>query len=246
MPYAFRDCEVCTQTFRPRFRESRCPTCRRIGEADPVGNYKDYIAFSTDLPQAETHILAPPLKQAVFDLETFSLDRGWGVLMVGCILVHGEGEPKWYEYDLTQSTKWPDTRSDDSELAASIIKVLSDCHVAYAHNGANYDIKWLNTLALKYSLPPLNIKLIDPVLVARKKYRIGNNSLASMAAFLQIPEEKMPLPPDVWRYALMDNDKACWDLLRARCKSDVRLLNHVASRVTKDVGMVTYDGSAWK
>lgn len=243
MPYAFRECQVCVNPFRPRAAETRCATCRRLGLTEPSGGYESYV-IGSPLPQAETHYLAPPLKQAVFDLETFSLDRGWGVLMVGCILVHSEGQT-WYEYDLTQSSKWPKVRSDDSELATSILKILSDCDIAYAHNGLNFDIKWLNTIALRYNLPTLNIKLIDPVQVARRKYRIGNNSLASMSAFLGLPESKMPLSADVWRHALMDNDAASWDLLRARCRSDVSLLNQVASRVTKDVGMIDYQGS-WR
>lgn len=251
MPYAKRECEVCTREFKPPHRAkgtqpNRCAECRDLGSLESGSSYAGYRG-GRDLPQAETHTLSPPLKQAVFDLETFSLDRAWGVLMVGCILVHGEGEkPRWYEFDLTQSTTWPDKRSEDGELAAKIIKVLSDCHVAYAHNGRDFDLRWLNSLALKYNLPPLGIKLIDPVQIARRKYRIGSNSLSSLASFLDLPEEKLPVPPDTWRFALFNNDKAAWKTLRDRCRSDVRLLNMVASRVTRDVGMIDQNGSAWR
>lgn len=250
MPYTKRECEVCTRMFKPPHRKTgevttRCRECLDLGHADTSSSYKGYKGDG-QLPKAETHSLVPPLKQAVFDLETFSLDRGWGVLMVGSILVYGDGAPKWHTFDLTQSSTWPDRRSEDGELAAKIIKVLSDCHVAYAHNGANYDVPWLNSIALKYNLPPLNIKLIDPVQVARKKYRIGSNSLGSLANFLELDEEKMPVPPDTWRFALFNNDKKAWAILRERCQSDVRLLSKVAAKVTRDVGMVDYSGSAWR
>jgi hypothetical protein len=251
MPYAKKECEVCTREFKPPHRKfgeatKRCRSCIDLAEGETSVSYKGYKG-GPKLPKVETHTLAPPLKQAVFDLETFSLDRGWGVLMVGSILVHGDGPtPKMYTFDLTQSSTWPNIRSEDGELAAKIIKVLSDCDIAYAHNGANYDLPWLNSIALKYGLPPLKIKLIDPVQVARRKYRIGSNSLGSLANFLNIPETKMPVPPDTWRFALFNNDKAAWATLRERCESDVRVLNLVAGKVTKDVGMVDYSGSAWR
>lgn len=250
MPYAKRECTVCTKLFSPPHRKlgeqpTRCPECRNLAEADQVNLYRDYKGGPL-LPKAETHSLAPPLKQAVFDLETFSLDRGWGVLMVGCILVHGGPKPELHTFDLTQTSTWPGVRSEDGELAAKIIKVLADCHVAFAHNGARYDQPWLNSIALKYGMPPLQIKLIDPVQVARRKYRIGSNSLSNLASFLGIEEQKMPLPAEVWRTALFNNDQASWELLRQRCESDVRLLNQVASRVVRDVGMIDYQGSAWR
>jgi hypothetical protein len=238
-----RDCAVCARPFLTRLGETWCAACKKLAETEENTAF-DNFEPGGPLPQVKTHHLAPPLKQAVFDLETFSLDRGWGVLMVGSILVHGDGpEPKMYTFDLTESPKWPDIRSDDSDLAARIMQILSKCHVLYAHNGARYDIPWLNSLALKYKLPRLNCKLIDPVQVARQKYRIGSNSLGAVANFLNLSENKMPVPPDVWRTALFDNNQDSWKTLRERCESDVRLLNMVAAEVTLDVGMIDRIGS---
>lgn len=235
LPFALKQCEVCTAGFNSRDGEKRCSSCRKLAQTN------------TKAPVVEEHYLAPPLKQAVFDLETWGLDRGWGVLMVAVIMVHGEGkEPVWHEFDLTQSSGWPDKRSDDSEIAAKVIEVLSGCHVAYAHNGKDFDMRYLNSIALKYGLPRLRMKLIDPVQVARRQYRIGSNALGSLANFLGLQESKMPVPPDTWRFALMDNDKESWDTLRERCRSDVRLLNQVAAKVTLDVGLIDQQGSGWR
>lgn len=232
-----RDCEVCSNQFQAKPNVTRCPSCTKLAR----------VARGDDDLPPKPHFLAPPLRQVVFDLETFALDRGWGVLMMGCLMVHGEGpDPKLYEFDLTQTKGWPNKRSDDREVAANILDVLRGCHVAYAHNGRWFDIPWLNSIALKYNLPTLNIKLVDPVQVARRKYRIGNNSLAAIAEFLGLEESKMQLGPDIWRFALMDNDPEAWRQLRERCRSDVRLLNEVAARVTRDVGMLDYQGSAYR
>lgn len=234
-PYARKDCEVCVKAFQSKDGEKRCPECRRLAQTNRLE------------PVVEDHYLASPLRQAVFDLETFALDRGWGVVLMAVILVHGDGpEPKWYEFDITQTSKWPEVRSDDSELYAKIYDVLKDCHVLYAHNGAWFDIPYLNSVALKYNLPRLKAKLIDPVQIARRKYRIGSNSLSNVADFLGLPESKMHVGPDIWKNALLDNDPECWRVLRERCKSDVRLLNMVSGRVTSDVGMIDYGGSAYR
>jgi hypothetical protein len=239
-----KTCEICPSVFWAKPGETRCPACRKLADTQPN---TDYSAFTPGgpLPKATTHRLASPLKQAVFDLETFSLDRGWGVLMVGSILVHGDGpDAKLYTFDLTESPKWPDVRSDDSDLAARILQVLSTCQILYAHNGLRYDVPWLNSLALKYGMPRLNAKLIDPVQVARNKYRIGSNSLSALSSFLGLEESKMPVPPEVWRTALFDNNAESWKILRERCESDVRILNQVAGMVSLDVGMIDRFGSA--
>ena len=167
--------------------------------------------------------------------------------MVGSILVFGDGEPRSFTFDLRETESWKKgVRSNDSELCAKILRVLSDCHILIAHNGKWFDIPYLNSVALKYGMPRINAKLVDPVQVARQKYRIGSNSLASLAAFLELPEEKMPVGPDIWRTALFDGNEASWQTLRERCESDVRLLSMVAGKVMGDVGMIDNKGSAFR
>ena len=170
-------------------------------------------------------------------------------MLASCIMVHGGGDPVFHQFDQTMSPNWPEKRSDDSWLAAQTLKVLDQCHVLYAHNGENFDIRWLRTLALKYHLPFNEKKLIDPARIGWAKYRVGRNSLSALADFL-FPDDpeirKMPVPMDIWRFAILDNDQEAWKILRERCKSDVKVLNAVAGRVTKDVGMIDTRGSAFR
>jgi hypothetical protein len=245
---ARRACEVCTSAFVVPEKDAdqlRCASCRRISSRPPAENPFSGYEGGPELPREDTHSLAPPLKQAVFDLETWGLDRGWGVTMVGSILTFGAGPPQMHTFDLRSSSTWPHKRSDDAELGAKILKVLADADVVYAHNGARFDIPWLASVSLKYGLPPLGSKkLIDPVQVARKAYRIGRNSLAALADFLGLEEQKMPVSIQTWRAALLDNDTEAWETLRQRCESDVRVLANVAGKVTRDVGLIDFAGSA--
>lgn len=221
--------------------ETHCPECRRV--------IKD-ATLHLDSP-SEGPLLhegpGAPLRQIVFDLETWGLDRGWGVTLVASFLIHGGPEgPKRITLRHRDSAAWKSgKRSNDKEIAEEVYRILGNGGIAYAHNGDRFDIPWLRTVGLKYGLQMPRIKLIDPCQIAWKRYRLGRNSLEAVSQFLGLEQSKLHISPDVWRGALMDDDEACWDLLRKRCESDVDLLNAVAGRVTGDVNMVDFSGS-WR
>lgn len=254
MSYRPRFCEICHTSFTPPHRATLlstsdnhkrlCAACRRATldaiESNPAPN-----------DVATEHTTSAPMKQVVFDLETWGLDRGWGVTMVASFLIHGYAAgTKKVTLTLRDYAPWKEgRRSDDSEMAVAIFDVLKGCHIAYAHNGERFDVRWLRTLALKYKLEMPRIKLVDPCMIAWRKYLLGRNSLEAVSDFLGLKDEKgkekLHISPDVWRHALMDDRDDAWASLVERCESDVDLLNEVAARVTGDVGMVDYTGS-WR
>jgi DNA polymerase III epsilon subunit-like protein len=256
-----RTCAKCFKKFEPKdSSQVEHQECSGNGE---LPKYYQSFKKTRVLPSVTDLVLpaAAPMKQAVFDLETWGLDRTWGVVMQGTILVHGNDplaqgkdcedadqahRPTLYEFSLRDYPSWPEKRSDDSYLVADILSVLEDCQILYAHNGNKFDIPYLNASALKYGMPPLIRKLVDPVQVARNKFRLGSNALAAIGSFLGVQEEKLNIPADVWKTALLDNNPESWELLKARCLSDVLLLNEVARRVAPFVGMVDYRGSAYR
>ncbi len=170
--------------------------------------------------------------------------------MIASFLIHGgENGPVKRTLRLCDYPSWRrGQRSDDRSLVEEVFALLRPCHIAYAHNGERFDVRWLRTVALKYGLDMPRLKLIDPCMIAWKKYLLGRNSLEAVADFLGLEEkgkEKMHISPDVWRHALMDDDEGAWGLLAERCESDVDLLNEIASHVTGDVGLVDFQGS-WR
>ena len=247
MSYARRTCVVCHNEFAPPHRSSfldtdgnsktHCAGCRRVVKAAVEGE------TSSELPVLHS---AAPLRQVVFDLETLGLDRGWGVTMVASFLFHGDGPSTKRTITLREFPAWKaGRRSDDREMVEEVFRLLKGNHIAYAHNGEYFDIRWLRTVALKYGLDMPKLKLIDPAAIGRQKYLLGRNSLEAMADFLELPQQKYHIPPQVWRAALLNDDDGAWRELVVRCESDVDILNAVASAVTKDVGMVDYQGS-WR
>lgn len=259
MPRPKRECAIDGKKFQPR-AEARfhlhpepvskdcpwcqlCPECRGLKEiAATAPAARAQLDFT--VPPEERLDMTAPMRQCVFDLETWGLDRGWGVTLVGSMLVHGGPEgPEWFNFDAREQSTWPDRRSQDKELVEKVIGVLQTCDIAYAHNGEFFDIRWLRTVALKYNLRFPTIKLVDPARIAWNKYRLGRNSLEAVADFLELPYSKMHIPNEVWRRALLDNSQPDFETLRERCKSDVQLLNAVASHVVKDVGLIDTKGS---
>lgn len=251
LSFQAKPCQACSKMFTPPRNpgmlstdgnEARlCAECRRV--------VKDATLHLDSPPEGPVlhNGLGAPMRQVVFDLETWGLDRGWGVTLVASFLIHGGPEgPKRITIKHRDSSAWKaGKRSNDKELAEECFAILSKCHIAYAHNGDRFDIPWLRTVALKYGLSMPRIKLVDPCQIAWKRYRLGRNSLEVVADFLQLKQSKLHISTEVWRGALMDDEDECWDLLHKRCVSDVDLLNEVASAVTGDVGLVDFQGS-WR
>lgn len=250
--YQSKPCRVCAQAFTPPRsagalstddnHTTLCPSCRRAVKDANLGN-----ELPSEGPVLHNGLSAAPMRQIVFDLETWGLDRGWGVTLVASFLIHGGPEgPKRITLKHRDTAAWKaGKRSDDHEMAEEVFRILGNGAIAYAHNGDRFDVPWLRTVALKYGLQMPRLKLVDPCQIAWKKYRLGRNSLEAVANFLQLKQSKLHLSPETWREALMDDDDAAWDLLVERCISDVDLLNAVAGRVTGDVGMIDFQGS-WR
>lgn len=251
MPYAKRNCTVCGNFFKPPHRAShgdyqamhRCNECRGL-DTEPVGNGEPLPAPEV-IDASKGSDLLPPLVQGVFDLETYTLDRNWGVLLVGSILIHRGGPPEITTYTLRESSGWPHRRGDDGELAEKVAKKLDECHLLIAHNGSRFDIPWMRTLALKHNFAWREKKLVDPCAVAWKRYKLSNNSLQTVANFLGLGQ-KMPLAESVWRDAILNDDSTAWELLKTRCESDVTILNAIAAKVIGSVNTIDFAGSAWR
>ena len=222
-------------------RNGRHKKCRDLPDWEPPGAEASRDVKDMGFPEA------PPFSQAVFDLETFALDRSWGVLLMGTVLVHGQGKPRMHTFSIRDSATWKEgKRGDDMEVFAKLYYCLEPCAIWYAHNGKWFDVRWMNALCLKYGFAPLNRKLVDPVQIAKKNFALGSNALASQLDFIGAQEQKMPLGPSVWRGALLNDEDAAWDLLAKRNRSDVVALNELAIKVAPFVGMVDFAGSAWR
>jgi hypothetical protein len=81
-----------------------------------------------------------------------------------------------------QYSTWARRRSLDRFLVQDICAELLKYDIWCAHNGRYFDVPFLRTRLARWQLPPLPTrKLIDPLLLARNKFRMSYNSLESLA-----------------------------------------------------------------
>ena len=120
------------------------------------------------------------------------------------------------------------------------MKELDDYDILVAHNGQYFDKAWLNAACLQYGIDPKIRfkKFIDPVMIARRHLRLGRNSLAAVADYLNVPVTKTPLELRLWQQAALDGDIKSLNKIVTHCVRDVQVLEccyDYARKLVKDV-----------
>ena len=125
-------------------------------------------------------------------------------------------------------TKQP---KSDIMIAKSIWPLMDEADIVIAHNGDNFDIKWLNTIFLKNQLKPVSgFKSIDTCKVARSHFRLGSNKLEEMAKLLGIGQKLEHEGFPLW-IKCMRGDKLAWKKMEQYNKHDIKLLEAVYLKV---------------
>lgn len=138
---------------------------------------------------------------------------------------------------------WGIKRSDDRDLVQAIIRELGRYDILCAHNGVRFDLPFLRTRAARWGLHPVpSLKIIDPVLIARRNLRMSWNSLERLADFLGC-NTKTPVDGAVWQRASLDGDREALDQIVAHCIEDVKMLEHIVQAVKGYVPAVNTKGS---
>lgn len=193
----------------------------------------------------ERRIPRNPLRTCVFDIEATALDASFGRVLCCAIQSYDPPEMKVFRADDYESWR-RGLRADDSEIVRDILNYLQSFDIWYAHNGVNYDVPFLRTKAVIHGLPPVEArKVIDPVLLARKRFRFHSNSLDSIASVIGTEFKKSVVAPEAWRRAVGDGDKDSMDYIVDHCVKDVAVLEEVAHKLQGYVQAIDQYGS-WR
>ena len=160
-----------------------------------------------------------------FDLETTNLSADFGVILCG-VVKPANGKPRIFRADHL-NPNWSRNRSNDRAVVKAIVAELEKYDIWVAHNGARFDVCYLRTRLLRWSMPPLSPKkLIDPVLLARNKLRMSYNGLAAVANHLRC-NSKTEVKPGAWLQAALDGDRQAMNYIVRHCVEDVLVLEKV-------------------
>lgn len=146
---------------------------------------------------------------------------------VVCVCWQWLGEKKVYSVSLLDDPKrFAKDIHDDTHVLEVFHKVLSEADVIVAHNGDNFDYRYLKTRMLKHglsALPP--VTSIDTYKVAKQQFMFNSNKLDYLGKFLGLGGKKST-PKGLWLEVLAGSQKAIQTMVDYN-KRDVTLLRDV-------------------
>jgi uncharacterized protein YprB with RNaseH-like and TPR domain len=170
----------------------------------------------------------------ILDLETTDLAADRGVIL--CASWESSTEPGKVrtirQDDPKINPDWDTRRSNDREIVKYLNGLVRDHDIVVAHNGSRFDLPFLRTRAMRWRLAPLkDVKNVDPLSIAWRKFRLRSNSLGAVADHLGIEDKKTPLDLSVWAAAMLDGCKKSMNKIVAHCEADIKVLSAVLPHV---------------
>jgi len=134
---------------------------------------------------------------------------------------------KWEGQKTVHAIKWDENQCDKS-LLEELMVVIEQADEVVAHNGDNFDEKWLRTRCLKHSVDcPPKLNSLDTLKKARTHFRFNSNRLDYIGKFL-FGEGKLDTGGfGLWKSILLDNCEKSMAKMIRYCKKDVELLEDV-------------------
>jgi DNA polymerase elongation subunit (family B) len=181
-------------------------------------------------------------KRLFFDLETsfnigFFWRSGWGITIPPENIIHERkvicASYKWEYEDEVHTLVW-DENQDDKKLLKAFIKILNKADEIVAHNGDNFDIKWLRTRCLYYNLPMFpKYQSIDTLKQSRSLFNFNSNKLDYIAKFLGVGSKTEHEGIDLWKKIIFDKDPDALKRMIAYCENDVVILQKVFNKLNR-------------
>lgn len=183
----------------------------------------------------------------ILDLETTDLAADRGVILCASYESSNEiGKVRTIRQDDPDiNPDWETKRGNDRELTKQVAGLVRDHDVIVAHNGTRFDLPFLRTRCLRWRLaPPKDVKIVDPLQIAWRKFRLRSNALGAVADYLGIEDKKTPLDLSVWADAMLNGSKRAMNLIVSHCEADVKVLSAVLPHVKQFVRILDDRGSA--
>lgn len=119
---------------------------------------------------------------------------------------------------------------NDRHVVETLYKVMHEADVIVAHNGDQFDTRYLRTRALFHSMPPLPpITSVDTYKVAKSMFMFNANRLNYVGGLLGVGQKKHTTA-GLWMRVLKGEKKAIKEMV-AYNKQDVLLLERVYNKL---------------
>ena len=119
----------------------------------------------------------------------------------------------------------------DELLVLELWALFNNSDVIVAYNGRGFDVKEIQARFLMYGLPPTSpVKVIDPLLIVKDKFRLPFKSLKYVAEFLGVTQKLENSGNDLWKKATMGDEEALQEMLDYN-KGDIVTLREVYKKL---------------
>lgn len=189
---------------------------------------------------------SPTARIIAWDIETTSLNASFGVMLAFGYKDLRESKPK--VLSLMDYARFKRNPIDDRDLVRDAAKVLASADVWVTHYGKRFDVPFVRTRMLRHGMTPVApTPHVDTWEIARKHLKFSSNRLASIQQFLELPNSKTALTPQVWARAGVGH-KPSLRYIVEHCKQDVLVLEQAYLLLRPllashpNVGLLTADG----
>lgn len=120
---------------------------------------------------------------------------------------------------------------DDLPVVVALWELFNEADAVIAHNAKAFDFPMLQARVLYHGLPPLpHVKVLDTLVMAKKNFRMPNNKLDSIAAYLGLDRKGDAGGMETW-LAYMAGDPEAVETMHEYCIQDVNVLEQVYLRL---------------
>jgi len=150
----------------------------------------------------------------VYDIETTDFKADFGHMLMWAAK---DIDSDYVYYDRIDDNEdygeTPESMMDDSHIVRSLIDFLTGADIQVGHYASGFDLKFMNTRAIKHDIPPLQpIPMIDTWRVLKDNLALRSNSLKNGAEFFGGPQ-KGGLSKSQWALAIHGHKTTLNDML---------------------------------
>lgn len=148
-----------------------------------------------------------------------------------CASWQWEGEKEIHSVSVLDDPKrYKRNPHDDTYVVTKFREVLAQADTIVAHNGDNFDKRYIDTRILVHGLDPLPpINSVDTYKVAKSKFYLNSNSLNYIGKLLKVGE-KIKTSPGLWMRVL-NGEAAAVKEMTVYNIADIKLLKKVYDKL---------------
>lgn len=147
---------------------------------------------------------------------------------------------KWAGEKTKNVLVW-DKHQNDKSILEKFSKIMEQADETVAYFGDSFDLPWLRARALFHGITLPEVKSVDPLKWARKRFNFNSNKLDYISRFLGA-KGKLHTDYSLWKEITIDNCPKALEKMAKYCANDLVLLEYVHDKLLNMTPQPTHAG----